>query len=798
MRQSSASRSPHTFLLLALFVSLACASASVTDSKHPAPAIHLPAVDAVIQQAIQESTIPGAVLVVGHNSQVVYRKAYGNRALEPRHELMTLDTIFDLASLTKVIATTPAIMQLVEQGKIRLNDSVAKYLPEFAQNGKDDITIRQLLTHYSGLEPDMDLKTPWQGKETAYRMAFADVLQDPPGSRFSYSDVNFVVLGALVEKISGETFDEYCTRHIFAPLKMAHTRFVPPAAWRAKIAPTQYDEINHMLRGVVHDPTARRMGGVAGHAGLFSSADDLSKFAQALLNGGGGVLSPLSVEKMTRPEQPPSAPVLRGFGWDIDSPYSSNRGDLLPVGSYGHTGFTGPSLWIDPTTQTYIILLTNAVHPRGGNAIALRSKVATAVAAALPLTASEKEALRWQSITGYNEAQSAARRMNSRNGSVKTGIDVLESHHFDVLQTPGRKKKIGLLTNQTGVDAEGRRTIDVLARAPGVSLDAIFSPEHGVTGTLDTTNVGDTKDSATGIPVDSVYGAKDAARRPALDVLKQLDAVVFDVQDAGVRFYTYETTLGYFLEAAASAGIELIVLDRPNPITGSFVQGPVADAGHESFTNYWTVPPRHGMTLGELAKMFNAERNINARLTVVAMEGWQRGDWFDSTALAWINPSPNLRSITEAGLYPGVGLIEGTNVSVGRGTDTPFELLGAPWMKGRELATYLNARGIAGVRFVPVSFTPTASNYANQKCEGVNLVLTDRNGLDAPELGIELAAALKKLYPADYKLERLPELLVNQSAYDGLVAGKDPRRIAQDWQDDLEKFELIRKKYLIY
>jgi uncharacterized protein YbbC (DUF1343 family)/CubicO group peptidase (beta-lactamase class C family) len=769
------------------------------DSKHPTTTIHLASVDAIIQQAIHDETIPGAVLVVGHNGQIVYRKAYGNRALEPRREPMTLDTIFDLASLTKVVATTPAVMQLIEQGKLRLNDPVSKYLPDFAQNGKEDITVRQLLTHYSGLEPDIDLKTPWEGKDTAYRMAFTDPPQDPPGSRFSYSDVNFIVLGALVEKVSGDTLAEYCARHIFAPLKMTHTRFLPPATLRSKIAPTQYDENDHMLRGVVHDPTARRMGGVAGHAGLFSTADDLAKFAQALLNGGGGVLSPLSVEKMTTPEQPPSAPVLRGFGWDIDSPFSSNRGDLLPVGSYGHTGFTGTSMWIDPTTQTYLILLTNAVHPRGKtNAIALRSKVATAVAAVLPLTASEKEALRWQSITGYNEAQSAARRMSTRNGSVKTGIDVLEEHGFDVLQIPGRKKKIGLITNQTGLDADGRRTIDVLYQAPGVSLDAIFSPEHGVTGNLDTTNVNNSKDAATGVPVYSVYGAKDAARRPPLEILKELDAVVFDIQDAGIRFYTYETTLGYFLEAVASAGVELIVLDRPDPITGSFVQGPVSDAGHESFTNYWTVPPRHGMTMGELAKMFNTERNINAKLTVIAMEGWQRGDWFDSTGLTWVNPSPNLRSVTEAGLYPGVGLIEGTNVSVGRGTDTPFELVGAPWVKGRELAAYLNARGIPGVRFVPVTFTPTASNYANQKCEGVNLVLTERNAVDGPELGIELAAALKKLYPADYKLDRLPELLVNRSVYDSLIAGKDPRRIAQDWQEELDKFQVLRKRYLIY
>ena len=772
------------------------------DAKRPTVAVHLAAVDAVIEQAIHDGNIPGAVLIVGHNGQVMYRKAYGSRALEPRREAMTLDTIFDLASLTKVIVTTTAVMQLVERGKVRLNDPVAKYLPEFKQNGKEDVTVRQLLIHYSGLEPDMNLKTAWEEKQTAYQMAFAEAPQDPPGSKFSYSDINFIVLGALVEQVSGEALDEYSTRRIFAPLKMTHTRFVPPlarrAGWIEKIAPTQYDENEHMLRGVVHDPTARRMGGVAGHAGLFSTADDLAKFAQALLNGGGGILSPLAVEKMTQPEQPPAAPVLRGFGWDIDSPFSSNRGDLLPIGSYGHTGFTGTSMWIDPTTRTYIILLTNAVHPRGGNAIALRSKVATAVAAALPLTASEKEALRWQSITGYNEAQSAARRMNSRNGSVKNGIDVLEEHKFDILQIADRKKRVGLVTNQTGIDADGRRTIDVLAQAPGVSLDAIFSPEHGITGTLDTLHVSDTKDDATGVTVYSVYGGKDAARRPSLDVLKQLDAVVFDIQDAGAPFFTYETTLGYFLEAVAQAGVELIVLDRPDPVTGSFVQGPVADAGHESFTNYWAVPVRHGMTMGELARMFNSERNINAKLTVVPMEGWQRGDWFDSTGLTWISPSPNLRSVTEAALYPGVALIEGTNVSVGRGTDTPFELVGAPWVKGRELAAYLNARGIAGVRFVPVTFTPTSAIYNGKKCEGVNVVLTERNALDAPELGIELAAALRKLYVADYKIDRLPELLVNQAAFDALLAGRDPRRIAQDWQEDLDKFELLRKKYLIY
>jgi uncharacterized protein YbbC (DUF1343 family)/CubicO group peptidase (beta-lactamase class C family) len=764
-----------------------------------APSPKLEVIDAIMEQAIHDGQIPGGVVIVGHNNSI-YGKAFGHRALEPKREPMTLDTIFDVASLTKVVATTTAVMQLIETGKIRANDPVSKYLPEFAQNGKDDITIRQLLIHYSGLAPDLDLKTPWEGKQTAYRMAYAEAPVNPPGSGFVYSDINFIVLGAVVEQVSGSSLDQYTATHIFRRLQMTHTRYLPPASWRAKIAPTQYDENEHMLRGVVHDPTARRMGGVAGHAGLFSTANDLAKFAQALLNGGDGILSRLTVEKMTTPEQPPTATAVRGFGWDIDTPFSSNRGDLLPVGSYGHTGFTGTSLWIDPTTKTYIILLTNAVHPRGkGSAMALRNKLATAVASALPLTLDEKERLHWESITGYNEAESAARKLAMRNGSVKTGIDVVEEHGFDVLRGTGNaKRRIGLLTNQNGVDGEGRRTIDVLAAASGISLDAIFSPEHGVTGTLDTTDVANSKDAATGIPVYSVYGATDVARHPPLDVLQRLDAVVVDLQNAGARFYTYETTLGFFLEGAAKAGIEIIVLDRPNPITGSFVQGPISEQRKEIFTNYFPLPVRHGMTLGELAQLFNAERNINAKLRVVPMEGWLRGDWFDSTGITWINPSPNLRSLSEATLYPGVGLVEGTNISVGRGTDTPFELLGAPWIKGRELAQYLNARSISGVRFVPVTFTPTSSNYAGQKCEGVNLVLTDRNTLNSPELGLELAAALHKLYPNDFKLERITDLLLNPSAYDALNAGQDPRRIAQDWREAVERFQQLREKYLLY
>jgi uncharacterized protein YbbC (DUF1343 family)/CubicO group peptidase (beta-lactamase class C family) len=790
--------SKNLLILFLLFSSSAFAQTSL-DSR-------LAVVDPVINDAIAQQQIPGAVAIVGHNGQVVYRKAYGSRAIEPRREEMTLDTVFDCASLTKVVVTTTAIMQFWEQGKVRMNDPVAKYLPEFAQNGKQDITIRQLLVHYSGLPPDLDLTKPWEGKETAYRMAFESAPEHPPGAAFGYSDVNFVVLGALVERVSGEKLDEYSTKHIFLPLGMKETRFLPPPSWTARIAPTEEDENHHLLRAVVHDPTARRMGGVAGHAGVFSTADDLATLAQALLDGGRGVLTSATIAKMTAPQQPVNGSTLRGFGWDIDSPLSTNRGELFPVGSYGHTGFTGTSLWIDPTTDTYIVLFTNAVHmnvlpgKEKGSAVSLRTKVATAVAAALALDPSEAEKMRVASVTGYNEMQSAARKLAVRNGAVKTGIDVLEETRFAALHPSkgGVPRSIGLLTNQTGVDSEGRRTIDVLANVPGISLDAVFSPEHGVTGALDTTDVKNTKDAATGVAVYSVYGGSEAARHPPLDVLKRLDAVVIDLADVGVRFYTYEATAGYFLEAAAKAGIDVILLDRPNPITGSFVQGPISDDGHESFTNYFPEPVRHGMTLGELAKMINTERHFNARLDVVTMQGWQRGDWFDSTGLAWVNTSPNLRSLNEATLYPGVAMIEGTNVSVGRGTDTPFEIIGAPWIKGRELAAYLNARDIQSVRFVPVIFTPSSSNFPGERCEGVNLIVLDRNTFDSPELGIELASALHKLYPNDFKLDRMPDLLVNQAIFAAIGEGQDPRRIAEDWREHLDAFVLLREKYLLY
>ncbi len=751
----------------------------------------------VIEEAIRAGKCPGAVVLVGHQGKVVYRRAFGNRALVPEQLPMAVDTIFDVASLTKVVATTTAVMQLVERGKVRLEDPVAEYWPEFKADGKDRITVRELLTHFSGLRPDLDLKPEWSGYETALKMIVAEKPVAPPGTRFIYSDINFEILGELVHRVMGEPFDVYCSEHIFKPLGMKDTMFKPPAALRHRIAPTQHQfgSTGKILWGEVHDPTAYNMGGVAGHAGLFSTADDLSLFAQMLLDGGSlhgvRILSPATIEKMTSPESPAGKTALRGLGWDIDSPYSSNRGELFPVGSFGHSGFTGTSLWIDPYSKTYVILLANSIHPDGkGNVIALRSKVATIVAGVFGEAPSRGAASGSVPRTSGAELSQSYRARTARNGNSQTGIEVLEAENF----APLAGLRVGLITNHSGRDHDGRRTIDLLAQAPGVQLKAIFSPEHGLLGTADE-RIRSTKDPKTGLPVYSLYGETE---RPTDEMLEGLEALVFDIQDAGVRFYTYITTLGYCLEAAAKKGIQFFVLDRPNPITGFLVEGPVLDPDLRSFVAYFLLPVRHGMTMGELAEMFNAENQLGARLHVIKMKDWQRADWFDETGLEWVNPSPNLRNLTEAVLYPGVAMVEGSNVSVGRGTDTPFEVLGAPWISSKKLAERLNARRIQGVRFLPVDFTPSSNRFAGQVCHGVNILLLDREALDSSELGVELASALNDLFPQDFELPKTLPLIGARWVVNAIKDGEDPHSIALHWQGALEEFRKKRAKYLLY
>jgi uncharacterized protein YbbC (DUF1343 family) len=372
----------------------------------------------------------------------------------------------------------------------------------------------------------------------------------------------------------------------------------------------------------------------------------------------------------------------------------------------------------------------------------------------------------------------------------KAGIDVLEEQKFALL----RGKRVGVITNQTGVDSQGRRTIDLLAHAEGVKLVAIFSPEHGILSNADAA-IENSKDAATGLPIYSLYGE---TRRPTEAMLQGIDALVFDIQDAGVRFYTYTTTMAYCMEEAAKHHIAFVVLDRPDPIDGETIEGPMLDPDRLSFTGYFPMPVRYAMTLGELAQMFNAENKIGADLHVIAMSGWKRNESYDQTGLVWIPPSPNLRTVNAAFLYPGIEILQAGGVSVGRGTVTPFELLGAPWIHAEAFAGVLNRRKIPGVSFAPAQFTPSDGLYAGEPCEGVTIKIVDRTALGSMRVGLEIADVLHRMYQDKFDVEKTVTLLGSKSTVDQLANGDRPKQIIAGWEAELAKFRALRAKYLIH
>ena len=784
----------------------------------PAQLTHL---DQIVNAEIAARQLPGAVVLVGRQGRIVWSRAYGRRAIEPAPEPMSIETIFDLASLTKVVATATSVMVLVDRGLVRLGDPVSRYIPEFAEMGKRNITIEQLLIHRSGLIADNEVKDYEQGPAKALENIWRLAPLAAAGARFIYSDVNYIVLGELVKRVSGKPLDEFAAENIFAPLGMNETGYKPleklGAAIRERVAPTERRGGNrkvestgestageeHWMRGEVHDPRAYLLGGVAGHAGLFSTADDLAIYCQMILNGGEyqgkRVLSPLAVRRMT--EGRPSGGnggdgIVRGLGWDIFTGFSANRGDLFPVGSFGHTGFTGTSLWIDPASKTFVVFLSNRVHPKldpqkPADVGSLRGRVASVVAASIVSPPYAETGGGERPVVVANSTAAASQPRTAAMAQALNGIDVLKRDGFAIL----KGRKVGLITNHTGKDLEGNSTIDLLHKAPEVKLVALFSPEHGIRGALDQEKISNAVDEKTGLPIYSLYGE---TRRPTTEMLKGIDTLVFDIQDIGARFYTYISTMGLAMEEAAKNKLQFVVLDRVNPINGDDVEGPLADGDKLSFIAHHQIPVRHGMTIGEMALLFNTERGINADLRVVRVEEWKRSEWFDETGLTWINPSPNMRSLTQATLYPGVCLLEPTNVSVGRGTDTPFELIGAPWIDGRKLADALNRANLPGVRFVPVRFTPKASVHKDAECGGVNLVITDRERFEPVLTGLEMAAQLKKLFGSAFNTDRFIRLLVNQKVFDAFKQGADGRAMKQLYEGELDGFRAVRRKYIIY
>lgn len=724
----------------------------------------------VVRKAVAKGNPHGAVLHIESGERKM-TLVEGLRALVPAKEEMTEDTIFDAASLTKVVATLPCVMRLIEEGKIELEAEARRYLPEM----RPGITIRHLLTHTSGLRPGIPKEPAWSGYETGIKRAVALEPDGPPDRFFRYSDINFILLGEIVRRVSGTALNEFAAQNVFAPLKMDSTRFVPPDDWKPRIAPTVKDENGVMLRGVVHDPTSRKMGGVTGHAGLFTTAGDLAKYARMILAGGAGVLKPETVRLMTTPHTVATVFERRGLGWDVDSAFSRPRGKVFPIGSFGHTGFTGTSLWIEPQTKTFVIFMCSRLHPNGGGSVRdLYEEIGTA--AAQGMTFAAPTAPPWP-------------RDEKEVPTVLNGIDVLVRRKFADL----KGLRVGLITNHTGIDARRRSTIDLLAAAPEVKLKKLFSPEHGIRGELDQLKIGDSTDKKTGLPVLSLYGER---RAPTPEQLANLDALVFDIQDIGCRFYTYIGTMRLCMEAAAKAKKAFFVLDRVNPIGGTAVEGP-AVVDEEKPTATHAIPLRHGMTAGELAVMMNAERQMNCDLKIIPIEGWRRGMLFDQTGLPWIHPSPNMRSLNAALLYPGVGLLE-FSVSVGRGTDTPFEVLGAPYVNDLRLSYELNKLGLPGVQFTPVRFTPTASVFKNEACGGVRIAITDRTALKPVEIGMAIMGTLQRLYPKSFKLDLVNTLLNRRQSVQAMRQGSVWRSVMEGWAVELAAFEQRRQTFLRY
>ncbi|QDU75617.1 Esterase EstB [Bremerella volcania] len=727
-------------------------------------------IDQAINTALSEKRMPGCVVVIARSGEVLYKKAHGSRRIAPSVEPMTVDTVFDMASLTKPIVTATSIMQLVEAGKVDLHAPVVTYLPEFRGHGKETITIKQLLIHTSGLTPDNALSDYENGWPAAYEKICNLKLLSDPGQKFRYSDVGFILLGEVVARVSKMPLDKYATENIFKPLGMNQSGFNPSKelAQRA-VTTTKVD--GKWLQGTVHDPRARYCGGVAGHAGLFSTADDLLLYAQAMLEsrkpGLKHLLDPQTLTMMTQAYD--AAGNLRGLGWDKQSGYSSNRGKSMSSSAYGHGGFTGTALWIDPELDLVVLFLSNRVHPNEkGSVNALAGSIGTIAADAC-----------------------RAAENTSASTPTKLGVDDLCDAQFDLL----KGKKVGLIANHTSRNKAGKPTHLLLAESPAVNLVALFSPEHGFAGRFDQSHIGDTVDPETGITIKSLY---DETRKPTPQQLEEVDILVFDIQDIGCRFYTYISTMGLAMEAAAEQGIPFVVLDRPNPLGGVAIEGPLLDKTERSFVAFHPIPVRHGMTIGELAKMMNEERGWKTDLTVVPLGGWKRDQLLFDTGLPWRNTSPNMRNLAQAMIYPGVGLLETTNVSVGRGTDTPFEVLGAPWIDGPSLATRINSYNVSGVKVIGVEFIPDSSKYEGEPCGGVNFIITDWKTFRPLDLGWATASSIRALYPNDWETDRLPVLLGNESVKQKILQAQSPQDISAAYQDSIYEFAKRREPFLIY
>ena len=734
------------------------------------------ALDGRIREAIDSHLIPGAVVVLGRADGLIFQRAYGLRETYPGPEPMTLDTIFDLASLTKPVVTAMAVMQLAQAGRLDLDAPVSRYLPEFAAHEKT-ATVRQLLLHVSGL-PSVDPLSAYTGPRAAdLARILALAPEAPAGTRYAYSDLGYIVLGALVEHVSGDSLADYARGHILGPLHMSSSAMGGVPGQDARVAPTE-ERDDLPIRNVVDDPRAYRLGGYAGNAGLFSSADDLARFCRMMLGqgelAGARLLSAASVAEMTEARDLPGHQ-RRGLGWDMDPDHASG----LSAQAFGHGGYTGTWLYVDPAQDLFVVLLTNVVHGgQSGTLGALRRDVARVAVDALPRVAAPRQ---------------------QPSPPVLCGVDLLEREGLHLLapatpeSTPASHEppastrlRVGLLTHGAARTRDGLRTVDLFVDSPAITLTRIFTPEHG----MNVRHEGRVRDSSyRGVPITSLFGQR---RAPTLDELSALDVLVVDLVDVGTRFYTYPSTLLATLQVAAQSHTRVVILDRPNPLGGESVEGPVSSPARRSFVNSFPLPVRHGMTLGELGRLFVSQLGLDVRLSVLGPTGWLRSMLWEQTGLAWTAPSPNLPTARAALLYAATGLVEGANVSVGRGTDTPFAVVGAPYLDGAALTARLEARQLPGVRFEAVRFRPRAAPHRGRPCRGVRLIVTDESAFLPVRTGFALLLALYAEAPRDFDLDATGGLVGDDTLLTKVREHTSLEDLVASWQANLAVFMSTR------
>ncbi len=725
----------------------------------------------VLHTAIEGRAFPGCTFQVGSEDQPLWTAAFGHHDYSGRTPV-TLDAIYDLASVTKVAGTTAVFMRLVALEKVRLDDPVSRWIPEFVADIDDPqqraqrqrVTVEQLLTHSSGLGP----WRPFYREVDSYAELIAAACQVPlvaePGESHRYSDIGLMIAGEVAARAGGRSLPELERELVFDPLEMSDTWRCPPAELLPRIPPTEEDaDSGEFVHGVVHDENARAGEGRTGHAGLFSTAKDLGKLAAELLRAAQGrsCLFPRQVvDQFFEPRRVGNT--QRAVGWNI---VPDSGGQIL-----SHTGFTGTSLQLDLRRQRYIVLLSNRVHPTRDNQQIGRVR---------------------------REFRAAVERQFASIPSPPA----IERQFTELLQTL-EGKRVGLLTNHSSVDAEFRFLADRLHASPQVTLVCFFAPEHGLRGDRQAgQKVEDYEDDATGLPVYSLYSQR---RIPTPEQLAEIDVLLCDLQDVGARFYTFVWTVVSAMEAASLENTQVVIFDRPNPIGLAHVEGAPTRLNAGLIGPIWSgqpfgVPTRHGMTVGEIATLVNEAWATNrADLTVVRVPDYTRSTRFVDTGYPWVMPSPNMPTLDTATVYPGTCIFEGTNLSEGRGTTRPFELIGAPFVQPHHVAAHLNDAGLPGVRFREAWFTPTFDDHAGQLCGGVQVHVTDPDTFQPVRTGLVMLKAFCELYPEQVTVTSFASRLMGIPDLHRRIRTESVESLIDDWQADLLEFQQLRQPHLLY